>query len=343
MEKIDIVIPWVDDADPVWREDLAKHSGGRVEEKKSSADRFFRDWGTLLFVFRGIDEFMPWVNKVHLLTYGHLPNWLNTKYEKLSVVNHKDFFLNTDDLPVFNSQAIEANLIGIPNLANKFIYFNDDTLVLKPLEVNRFFIGDKPVDFLIQGVPRRGKLYRKIRSSDAFVDAQDNHYNLLNEKFSKKELIKKYPNLFYAKEYGFFNVLKNRFFNLFSDFYWLEVYHFPMPYTKKNIAEVYEMYKNVFEETSKSKFRRKGDISQYIYRFVNLLKGNFIPYYPKDTFAFVLSSYDHYMNVREKMLTSSIISPNDSPKISNEDYIKTKEQLIKDLTGILPNKSKFEI
>ncbi len=342
MNKIDIVIPWVDDTDPKWKAERDKYLN-KMEEKKSSTDSFFRDWGTLQFVFRGIDEFMPWVNKVHLLTYGHIPKWLNTGYDKLNIVNHKDFFLNSADLPTFNSQAIESNLIGIPNLAEKFIYFNDDTLILKKLDESRFFKDDKPLDFLIQGIPRRGWLYRKLRSNDAFVDAQDNHYRLLNNKFNKKEIVKQYPELFYAKEYGFINRLKNRFFNLFSDFHWLEVYHFPMPYTKKNIVETYEMYKDDFIQTSISKFRDKGNISQYIYRFVNILKGNFVPYFPNDTFAMPLTSYNAYMKARDKMFNSSIFCPNDSAKISSEDYEKTKQQLVADLTKIMPNKSRFEL
>ncbi len=342
MNKIDIVIPWVDDTDPKWKAERDKHLN-KMEERKSSTDSFFRDWGTLQFVFRGIDEFMPWVNKVHLLTYGHIPEWLNIECDKLNIVNHKDFFLNNDDLPIFNANAIEANLLGIEGLSDKFIYFNDDTLILKKLDESRFFKEDKPLDFLVQGIPRRGWLYRKLRSNDIYVSMQENNYRLLNSQFDKKEIVKQYPELFYAKEYGFINRLKNKFFNLFSDFHWLEVYHFPMPYTKQNIKEVYEMYEEVFKETSKSKFRRHTDVNQYIYRFVNLVKGNFVPYFPNDTFAIPLVSYESYMKARDKMFKSSIFCPNDSAKILSEDYEKTKKQLIEDLTKIMPNKSRFEL
>ena len=48
--------------------------------------------GLLKYLFRGIEEFAPWVNKIYFVTYGHLPSFLNLNAEKLVVVNHKGFF-----------------------------------------------------------------------------------------------------------------------------------------------------------------------------------------------------------------------------------------------------------
>ena len=51
----------------------------------------YRDWDNLQFWFRGVEKFAPWVNKIHFVTYGHLPKWLNVNNKKLNIVNHKDF------------------------------------------------------------------------------------------------------------------------------------------------------------------------------------------------------------------------------------------------------------
>ena len=44
----------------------------------------FRDCDNLQYIFRGIEEYMPWVNKIFFVTWGHLPKWLNTNNKKIS-------------------------------------------------------------------------------------------------------------------------------------------------------------------------------------------------------------------------------------------------------------------
>src|SRR5699024_12780724 len=88
----------------------------------------FRDWDNLQYWFRAVEEYAPWVNKIHFVTWGHIPNWLNTEHPKLNVVKHEDF-LEKQYLPVFNSRAIEINLHKIPGLAEKFVYFNDEMFI----------------------------------------------------------------------------------------------------------------------------------------------------------------------------------------------------------------------
>ena len=86
--KIDFVLPWVDGNDVEWQKDKAKYSGMKFSDESVAR---FRDWDNLQYIFRGIEKFTPWVNKVHFITYGHLPKWLNTENPKLNIVCHKDF------------------------------------------------------------------------------------------------------------------------------------------------------------------------------------------------------------------------------------------------------------
>ena len=80
--KIDFIIAWVDGSDYEWQIDKEKCTG-----IKSNADTCrYRDWDLLKFWFRGVEKFAPWVNRVHFVTYGHVPSWLNIKYDKLNII-----------------------------------------------------------------------------------------------------------------------------------------------------------------------------------------------------------------------------------------------------------------
>lgn len=93
--NVDIVITWVDGSDPNW---LAEK---KMYTKKSNNVRY-RDWDNLVYIFRGIEQFMPWVHKIYFVTWGHLPKWLNIDNEKLVIVNHQDY-IPEKYLPTFNS------------------------------------------------------------------------------------------------------------------------------------------------------------------------------------------------------------------------------------------------
>ena len=88
--KIDFVIPWVDGGDPEWLKQKNEYSGKKTSEE-DARDIRFRDWDTLKYWFRGVEKFAPWVNKIHFITWGHLPEWMNTENPKLHIVNHKDY------------------------------------------------------------------------------------------------------------------------------------------------------------------------------------------------------------------------------------------------------------
>src|SRR5699024_4726096 len=143
--KIDFVLMWVDGNDPEWQKEKEKYDGKSLGDKRNIR---FRDWDNLHYWFRSVEKFAPWVNKIHFVTWGHIPSWLNKKHPKLNIVNHKDF-LKEEFLPVFNSRAIEINLHRIPDLAEQFVYFNDDIFITKPVKKTDFFVKGLPKDSAI--------------------------------------------------------------------------------------------------------------------------------------------------------------------------------------------------
>ena len=73
---IDFVIAWVDGSDTEWQKEKA-----RFETGSTSGDRReirFRDWDNLRYWFRAVEMYAPWVNRIHFVTWGHLPDWLDT-------------------------------------------------------------------------------------------------------------------------------------------------------------------------------------------------------------------------------------------------------------------------
>ena len=64
-------------------------------------------------------QFQHIIQKIHFVTWGHIPEWLNTEHPKLNIVRHEDF-IPEKFRPTFNSHTIEWNFHRIPGLAEKF-------------------------------------------------------------------------------------------------------------------------------------------------------------------------------------------------------------------------------
>ncbi len=133
---MDIVITYVNGLDPQWQADYAKCIGTDMLTKR------FRDWGTLPYLLRGIEECMPFVENVFLVVAreSQIPAWVNRS--AVRVVLHRDF-IPEKFLPTFNSTAIEMFMHKIEGLAEEYIYFNDDFFPLMPCQPTDFFRDGK--------------------------------------------------------------------------------------------------------------------------------------------------------------------------------------------------------
>jgi hypothetical protein len=135
---MDVVITYVDGNDPVWKQDYQKYTDVPVMEKR------FRDWGTLKYLLRGVQENMPFVRNVFLVVShpSQVPQWADT--ENLKVVLHSDI-IPSEYLPTFNSTTIEMFLHRIEGLDEEFVYFNDDIFPIAPSSEEDLFIDGKAV------------------------------------------------------------------------------------------------------------------------------------------------------------------------------------------------------
>ena len=108
-EKIDFVIMWVDGNDPKWQTEKNKYTPPLNAD--ASICRY-RDFDLLKYWFRGVEKYAPWVNKIHFITWGHIPSWLDTNNPKINIVKHEDY-IPRKYLPTFNANTIELNVHSI--------------------------------------------------------------------------------------------------------------------------------------------------------------------------------------------------------------------------------------
>ena len=138
---VDVVVTWVDGRDPAWNQarlDRLAGLSGTATTRESSGQARFLSRDELRYSFRSIHLFAPWVRKIHLVTAGQVPAWLDRSHPQVAVVDHSAI-LPADALPTFNSHAIESALHRLPDLAEHFVYLNDDFFLGRPLGPEAFF------------------------------------------------------------------------------------------------------------------------------------------------------------------------------------------------------------
>lgn len=140
---IDFVVPYVNNFDQVWRKTytdycLQHNMKGRIDAIDKER---YRDFGYLIFLFRGIAQNMPFIRKVFLIVSNpeQVPDWVDQ--EKVQVVLHKDI-IPSQYLPTFNSTTIEMFIPDIKDLSEHFIYGNDDIYTINPTTAEDYFTDD---------------------------------------------------------------------------------------------------------------------------------------------------------------------------------------------------------
>lgn len=263
---IDFVLPWVDGSDPVWRAEKAKYMG----EESSSVHSFdYQDWGLLPYWFRCIERNAPWVRHIYFVTWGHVPAWLNLDHPKLKIIKHTDY-IPEKYLPTFSSHTIELNLHRIPGLSEHFVYFNDDTFLLKSVAPNFFFREGLPCDSaVINPVAPANK--------DCIANLMVTTTGVINENFSKRQVMRKNLGKWYNARY-FPLVFLNLMFLPWSRFVGLYESHLPTSMMKSTYNEVWEKEYELLDETCTRKFRDfKVDVNQWVMKNWQLASGNFAP------------------------------------------------------------------
>lgn len=138
---IDIVYLWVDGRDKKFVSLKNRYLHGFKQDKyiDDTSDKIFIDNCELKYSLRSLEQNAPWINHIYIVTpFGQVPDWLNTKNKKITVVPQEDILPN-DAGPIFNSCAVEASLANIKGLSEHFILANDDMFFNMPTKPDYFF------------------------------------------------------------------------------------------------------------------------------------------------------------------------------------------------------------
>ncbi|MCF6167446.1 Stealth CR1 domain-containing protein [Lutibacter sp.] len=148
---IDVVIAWVDGND---ESHFNKMSNYLEDKSKLNNQQFltrFNQVDEIEFSVKSILKFAPFVRTIFIVTDEQVPLFLRgkvkrEKYPNVKIIDHKEIFAGFESyLPTFNSVSIESMLYRIPNLAEHFIYFNDDLFLMKETKITDFFDKGFPV------------------------------------------------------------------------------------------------------------------------------------------------------------------------------------------------------
>ena len=327
---IDFVITWVDMNDPEWQADFMKYSGRKENTKNGVSEARFRDYGFLKYWCRGVEKFAPWVRKIHFVTSGQKPEWLDESNPKLHLVSHKDY-IPEQFLPTFNSVVIEYYMHKIPGLAEHFVYFNDDFYIINAIKAERFFKNGLPCDiaaFLYN--PSWSQWYRTLKNS----------INIINRHFDKKEVMARYHDKWFDESYGS-KARWNCILKPYGKFIPLRTPHNAQPYLKTTFEEVWAVAGKELAEASVNKFRAVSDYTPELFRTWQICKGNFEPYNTyRDTkmFPLMIRPKQAVRAIYEQAY--SLVCLNDNVHIRN--YAQVMENIRNAFEHILPEKSSFE-
>lgn len=329
MGKIDFVILWVDDTDPAWQKAFNAYLP-QVQYMDDIRRVRYRYWDNLRYWFRGVEKFAPWVNKVHLITCGQIPEWLNLNAPKLHFVKHSDF-IPSEYLPTFSSRPITLNLHRIKELSEHFILFDDDMFLIDKVKPERFFRNGLPCDMAALNALSPNGVYSHNIANDMCI---------INATFNKHEMLRKHLWKWFSLQAGT-KLLRTILLLPWPHFSGFYDPHLPQIYLKSTFEEVWEKHSDKLLRTTATRFRNIADVQIWLFRYWQLAKGDFVPLnVQKDGAYFSISddSLDKIVKTIERQ-KKKIVCLNDGEVSSFE---AAKERINAAFQKILPEKSSFE-
>lgn len=235
---VDAVYTWVDGTDPVWQEArrVTRLRQGLPDDSKEPGfqDRYISH-GELQMSIERLRQFAPWIRHIFVVTMNQTPPHVSG----IIVVDHRDI-LPPEALPTFNSLAIEMSLHRIPQLAEHFIYFNDDMFLGQPVSVTDFFDAQRMVLpwFRNRTIQRTDHLNTYESALCTSKDIMERHYGL--------------PAAMHACRYPS---------------------HTAVPKTKQSYARAWKLCGAELLHTQRSPFRQMNQMIHFITNFLDIATG----------------------------------------------------------------------
>lgn len=306
MFNVDFVFPYVNSQDKDWQRQYSYCTGTKFNEK----DERFRDFSLLKYIFRSIDIYAPWINKVVMIISSktQIPSFLRKDFYRLKFVEHKDF-IDPFYLPTFNSNTIEMFIPNINCIEEHFIYSNDDLLFINPTTKDNFFSNDGKMIKLAY-------TKRKTINLNPFQICCKKSWDTVDNLFTTSAPIK-------------------------GDFTYIKQYHgSASPRLMSHCKECFNEAKNEIYK-SLTMFR-SGDINlnQYMYGYYSIFKGNIISVNNESIGSYVSAS-DGLSKIKDTIFhcPSKMLCINDTKLMTKEWMYKIYNYLEEKF----PKKSSFEV
>lgn len=332
---IDIIIPWVDGNDPEWQREREQVQKKYHINTNANSNIRYESWDNLQYIFRGIEKFMPWVDKVFLVTCGHLPEFMDVNNAKLRIIKHSDY-IPQEYLPTFNSNVIELNYHRIAELSERFILFNDDCYPLQPIPPEYYFQNGLPCDEAVES-PIMPVDVGAISQYASFVKA--NNILFINRHFNKREVQERNWDKWYFEGYGEL-LERNKGLHYWNNFAGFHDCHMPAPLKKSTLQLIWDVEYQQLDQASRNQFRHSSDMSWCIARYWQLCAGNFVP--RKSIGKPYLVTADNYMEtaeaVRERVSQMVCLTEDCTP----QEFDIIKKEINSALHEIFPEKCSFE-
>ena len=150
---IDIVVAWVDGADPILYKKRLGYLKREEKEHPGAAATRFHSLDEVHFCVLSILKFAPFVRKIFIVTDQQDPKvhktvkkYFPNRISDIRIVDHTEIFEGYESyLPTFNSICISNMLWRIKGLADQFVYFNDDIFLTRPVRPEVWFKNGRPV------------------------------------------------------------------------------------------------------------------------------------------------------------------------------------------------------
>lgn len=330
---IDFVVLWVDGNDPQWQADKARYQGKTLDD--SNAAHRFRDWGLMPYWFRAVEKFCPWVRKVHFVTCGHVPAWLDLDCPKLNHVKHSDY-IPAEYLPTFSANTIEMNIHRIPDLAEHFVFFNDDMFLTREMPREAFFReglpctygGEVPVVFA--GNPG---IWQHLMVNDLRV---------INNHFRKSEQVARYRKKYTDSCYRWQdNIRTLALEKLFPEaFLGFKNLHAPAAFLKSTFTTLWEREPELLHRTCSNRFRSNEDVNQWLALWWQVADGCFMPHMVDNVVSDVTEETADGLCALISRQKHDMVCVNDPS--DRVDFEKLSAQLKAAFEAILPEKCGFE-
>jgi len=151
---IDVVLPWVDGSDPALAARRARYAqGDALTNEEVGGSSRYASVGEIRWCVASLLRFAPFVRKIFIVTDGQDPDlggmlrkYFPERAGDVAVVDHSVIFRGREDaLPTFNSNSIDTLIWNIPELSERFIYTNDDVMLVRPASPADFYPDGKVV------------------------------------------------------------------------------------------------------------------------------------------------------------------------------------------------------